>query len=228
MSVRFGIFIIADSVTSGSQTTSSICDDTPSGCSASNDTGAVIESNTDDGVNIEDYCNGIRPITIEPDANGIDEDDDDHGVHQPLPTSDTNTNQPAVSSQAATSAAVSSPQSPDVQVLYCGTLAGNSMLAPGVISELAQNLVAGFRHPQSVAYLNSIAANCSKFQNKASSGSSNSLPTTPTSSLIAGCCAQKSVSCSSPVSLSNSSLRNTGSENHEYLSMSDVEPEDER
>lgn len=91
-----------------------------------------------------DLCNGIQPIMIEPDANNeSDADDDDIG-----------TVREAVGQSGPTAGSVD-PQA-GVQMLYCGTLTGNSLLAPLVLSELAQNLVAGFRSPQSVESLKSI------------------------------------------------------------------------
>jgi hypothetical protein len=158
-----------------------LCSDSVVSSSQPADQGPVdSEVNCDvSDVNIEDqngsdFCNGVQPImiepnpnvqpviiepeesvqpiTIEPDANG--EDDDDRCMQGAFVQVSANN---IVHPEAASSSSDASTQAPNVRVLYCGTLTGDQLLAPGMLTELAQNLVAGFRSPPSVEYMTNVA-----------------------------------------------------------------------
>jgi hypothetical protein len=95
---------------------------------------------------------GIQPITIEPDAS--DEHNDDSCTQGTLVQVSTNN---SVHLEATSNNSEANVQAPNVRVLYCGTLTGDQLLAPGMLTELAQNLVAGFRSPPCVEYLTNLA-----------------------------------------------------------------------
>lgn len=153
-----------------------------------------------------DYCNGVQPITIQPDASNEDDD-------ECVPMNTDVTLQPRDLPVTNNAAEVT----PGLQVRYCGTLAGNSLLAPGVLSELAQSLVAGFRTPQSVAYLSSIQVNSSPSDNVVSNNNNNLAASATSTGPITAVSMSSNRSSSGVGSVANTTNLDS--------SLSDVEPD---